>query len=230
MKVALLHALPLDERMWESQLDALSAAGHEPAAPRLYELGSSMDEWARAILDRVEGRFAAVGASMGGYVALAIARRAPERLAGLVLVGSRAEADAPERRPTRERWLQAVAADGAEGLWREMHQTVFPGLRGQTLERVRAMALGQDPEGLAQAITAIRDRDDAQNVVASLACPLLVAAGDGDPLVSPEVARRLADSAAEGRTEIFEGAGHLPSVEQPDRFERLLLDFLAPLS
>jgi len=45
MKVLLLHAMPLDERMWEPQLDAL--AGEDVEAPNLYDLGgSSVDEWA----------------------------------------------------------------------------------------------------------------------------------------------------------------------------------------
>jgi pimeloyl-ACP methyl ester carboxylesterase len=53
MKVVLLHAFPLDERMWQAQLDALS--DYETYAPRLYGLGSSIDEWAQAVLAQVEG-------------------------------------------------------------------------------------------------------------------------------------------------------------------------------
>jgi pimeloyl-ACP methyl ester carboxylesterase len=78
MKIALLHALPFDERLWEPQLPAL--AGHEVHAPTLYGLGSSMDEWALGVLQQVPGKLVAVGASMGGYCASAIARLAPERL------------------------------------------------------------------------------------------------------------------------------------------------------
>ena len=89
MKVVLLHALPLDERMWEPQHDALD--GHEVESPRLYALGTSMDEWATALLGRIDGHFAVVGSSMGGYCALAIARKAPERLTHVVLAGSRAD-------------------------------------------------------------------------------------------------------------------------------------------
>ena len=69
--LVLLHAFPLDERMWEP-LDR-----QEAIAPRLYEPVSTMDEWADAVLEQVDGSFLACGASMGGYCALAIARRAP---------------------------------------------------------------------------------------------------------------------------------------------------------
>src|SRR4029078_13103334 len=81
--VVYLHAFPLDERMWPA----------EAAAPRLYGLGRTMDDWADGVLEAYPGRLVLVGASMGGYAAMAAARRAPERLAGLLLAGSRPEAD-----------------------------------------------------------------------------------------------------------------------------------------
>ena len=224
MKVVFLHALPLDERMWEPQLEALD--GHAVDSPRLYGLGTSIDEWATAVLGGVDGRFAVVGSSMGGYCALAIASKAPERLTGVVLAGSRADPDAPERRPGRERWLERIAEEGAEGLWAEMGPAVFGNLTGDVAERVRSLALSQDPPGLTNAVVAIRDRKDTRDVAAALPCPLLVAQGSLEPFVPPDVARELADSAPDGRLEVFEGAGHVPNMEQPERFNQVLLDFL----
>ena len=107
MKVLLLHAFPLDERMWEPQ--AAAVGEHEVVAPNLYDLGgSSIDGWAERVLDEVEGELVAVGASMGGYVALAMARRAPERIRGLLLAGSRATADPPDRRAVREEMIREL--------------------------------------------------------------------------------------------------------------------------
>ena len=80
MTLLLLHALPLDERMWEPQ----RAAFPDAVTPRLYGRGSSMEGWARSILDEVEGEVVAVGASMGGYCALELVRRAPERVRAVV--------------------------------------------------------------------------------------------------------------------------------------------------
>ncbi|MCS7007052.1 MAG: alpha/beta hydrolase, partial [Gaiellaceae bacterium] len=102
MNVLLLHAWPLDERMWEPQLPALREAGFEALAPRLYGRGPSIEGWAAQLLAETEGPLVVVGASVGGYTALALARRAPERVVGLALVGSRAGADSPERRRARE--------------------------------------------------------------------------------------------------------------------------------
>ncbi|MDX6510833.1 MAG: hypothetical protein QOE36_337, partial [Gaiellaceae bacterium] len=116
--VVLLHALPLDERMWEPQRALL--AGREVVAPRLYGLGRSMDEWAEETLRLVDGPFVAVGASMGGYAALALARRAPERLRGLLIEGSRPDADSPERRAGRADTIRLIEEGGAPALWESM--------------------------------------------------------------------------------------------------------------
>jgi pimeloyl-ACP methyl ester carboxylesterase len=225
VKVVLLHALPLDERMWAPQREAL--ADHDVVAPNLYRLGNSMDAWAGAVLDQVEGSFVACGASMGGYCALAIARRAPERLAGLVLAGARAGADSPERRAGRAATIELVRAHGAAGLWGEMAPKLFPDTAPvDVVENARAMALEQDPDALVAAIEAIRDRPDSSDLLASLSVPLLVAVGELDPFLSVDEAREIAASSPRGSMHVFVHAGHLPSMERPREFNRMLLDFL----
>jgi pimeloyl-ACP methyl ester carboxylesterase len=205
VNVLLLHAWPLDERMWDSQVAGLTEAGHVALTPRLYGRGASIDGWAAQILDEVDGGFVAVGASMGGYTALALVRRAPERVLGIVLAGSRADADSAERRNARD---ETIARLRSEGAWSELETDV-------------------DPEELAVAQEAIRDRPDSSGVVASFGGPLLVCVGDRDEIVPVDVARGLADDALRGSFEVFPGAGHLLSVEQPDRFDGVLREFLA---
>jgi pimeloyl-ACP methyl ester carboxylesterase len=118
VKVLLLHAFPLDERMWGPQRDALR--GHYVSAPRLYGRGRTMDDWAASIADEADGELAVVGASMGGYCALALARRAPERVRGLLLAGSRPDADSPDRRAGRADTIELIRKEGPDGLWRFM--------------------------------------------------------------------------------------------------------------
>ena len=204
MKVVLLHGWPLSERMWVSQVTALRNSGFDPVAPHLYGRGHSIDDWAAELLREVYGPIVAVGASMGGYVALALARRSPERVLGLALVSSRADADTWERRRTRD-------------------------------EQIAELRAGRAPEGaepdvlldqLARAQEAIRDRLDLTGVVASFGGPVLVCVGDHDELVSVEESRALAETALDGRLEVFEDTGHFPSLERPEPFNDVLLDFL----
>jgi pimeloyl-ACP methyl ester carboxylesterase len=227
MKIAFLHALPFDQRMWEPQLRAFD--GHELHAPKLYDLGNHVDEWALGVLQELPGSFVAVGASMGGYCASAIARLAPERLQGIVLVGSRADADPPERRPVRERWIEIAREQGGEGLWEEAAKNFFsPQADRAVVERAHSVAREQVPEGLVRAIEAIRDRPDSTEAVTS-GIPLLVVAGDSDPLIAPDVAYELAAASPNGRAEVLEDCGHLPSWERTADFDRILAAFLESL-
>jgi pimeloyl-ACP methyl ester carboxylesterase len=205
VNVLLLHAWPTDERMWDPQVTALVEAGHTARVPRLYGRGASIDGWAAQLLDEEDGSFVAVGASMGGYTALALARRAPERVLGIVLVGSRAAPDTAERRAARQETIDRLRS---EGTWPELESDV-------------------DAEELAVAQEAIGDRADAASVVASFGGPLLVCAGDRDEVVPVDEARAVADHALRGSFELFPGAGHLLSIEQPDRFSGILLEYLA---
>jgi pimeloyl-ACP methyl ester carboxylesterase len=204
MKVMLLHAWPPDETMWERQVAALRNSGFEPFAPRLYGRGASIDGWAARLLEELDGPFVAVGASMGGYCAFALARRAPERVVGMVLAGSKATADEMRRRVYRNELIARLREKG-----------VPPDLDTYV-----------DAKDLAVAQEAMRDRLDLSGVAASFGGPLLVCVGDGDEIVSLDEARELADSALLGSLEVFEGAGHLLTIEQPVRFNAVLLEFL----
>jgi len=205
MKVILLHGWPLSERMWVPQVTALRKNGFEPIVPHLYGRGPSIDGWASQLLRDHDGTLVAVGASMGGYCALALARRAPERVVGMVLVASRAGADTFDRRRQRDDQIAALRA------------------RGMPPE----VETDESAEDLAVAQEAMRNRMDLSGIAASFGGPLLVCIGDRDDVVSVDESRELASSALRGTLEIFPGAGHFISVEQPDRFNAVLLEFLS---
>jgi pimeloyl-ACP methyl ester carboxylesterase len=209
--VALLHAFPLEPSMWEPQRPVL---GHVDARmPRLYGRGSSVDGWAEQLLDELEDDLVVVGASMGGYAALAMARRAPKRVRGLLLAGSRRGPDSPERVALRNETIAFLRREGADA-WRAAAPFEVPA--------------GVTTDELIAATEALRDRPDATDVVAGFAGPLLLVVGDGDELLSVDEARAIAASASRGRCEVVEGAGHIVNLDQPERFNSLLADFLRP--
>jgi len=207
--VVFLHAFPLDERMW-----------HEGAeAPRLYGLGRTMDDWADAVLEAHPGRLVLVGASMGGYAAMAAARRAPERLAGLLLVGSRPEADTRERYAKRAETIAIAHERGAEGVWDAMRELLFDeNSNPEVVARARTLVLDRTEEELVTALEAIRDRPDSTGAYTALGDRALTVVGDGDPFVPVEDARRFDPDAV-----VFPECGHLASLERPAEF-RLVLD------
>ena len=213
MKVLLLHAFPLDERMWEAQRTAL--AGHDVIAPRLYGRGRTMDAWADSIAGETEGELVVVGASMGGYCALALARRVPERVHALLLEGSRVDADSEERRAGRADTIELIRTEGPEGLWRSMAPKLFA-----DENRAGDGLLFRDPDGLVGAVEAIRDREDSTAAARSFAGTLQFVVGESDPFVS-------AEELADYDVREVAGAGHLVNVERPVEFNEILREFLA---
>jgi pimeloyl-ACP methyl ester carboxylesterase len=210
MKVLLLHAFPLDERMWSPQRLALE--GHDVVAPNLYDLGgNSIDGWADLILADLDDDFVAVGASMGGYVALAMARAAPERARGLLLAGSRAGADSAERRAARDEGIRVLREEGIEA-WES--QSPAPPPPERTVDE------------LVRATEALRDRRDASDVVRIFAGPLALVVGDRDDFLPLDEARQIAGSAADGRLYVLEDTGHFSSIERPKRFNGILSELL----
>jgi pimeloyl-ACP methyl ester carboxylesterase len=212
--VVLLHAFPLDERMWEPQLPAL--ADQHVVVPNLYGLGSSsIGGWAERVLEEVEGELVVVGASLGGYVALAMARREPERIRGLLLAGSRATPDPPDRKALRDEMIRVVEKEGIEGWNRDFSP---PGPSDRTTDE------------LVRGIEALRDRPDATDVVTSFEGPLVVVVGDQDDILPVDEARQIAASAPNGRLEVVEAAGHVVSVDAPERFNELVARLVRSVS
>jgi 3-oxoadipate enol-lactonase len=211
--VLLLHAFPLDERMWDPQRDALR--DHEVHAPRLYGRGQTMAAWAESVATETDGELAVVGASMGGYCALALARLFPDRVRGLLLVGARPDADSPERRAGRADTIDLIRREGADGLWASMEPKLFHD-RSKADQRLEF----KDPERLVEAVEAIRDRADSTDVAHSLADRARFVVGEFDPFVSaPELDTFEVQEIA--------GAGHLVNLERPDVFDSAVRDFLA---
>jgi 3-oxoadipate enol-lactonase len=212
VNVLLLHAFPLDERMWAPQ--RLALAEHDVSAPRLYGRGRTIDAWADSIAAETEGELVVVGASMGGYCALALARRAPERVRGLLLVGSRPDPDSEERRAGRADTIALIRNEGADGLW----QTMLPKLFADQ-SRADQDFLFRDADALIQAVEAIRDREDSTAVVRSFAGPVQFVVGEHDPFVS-------VTELSEFDVREIPRAGHLVNLERTDEFNEILREFL----
>jgi pimeloyl-ACP methyl ester carboxylesterase len=226
VKVVLLHAFPLDERMWEPQLESLR--DYDVASPRLYGRGQTIDDYAASVLAEIDDELVLVGASLGGYTALAMAHREPSRVRAMALVGARADADSPERRAGRADTIALIENGGAEALWENQRpKLLLESADADAVGRARELVLGRSTEELVEAVAALRDRDDRSDTLAGFPGPALVAVGEGDQFFPPDEAQQQALTAPHGRFRSFAGARHLPSLEQPDEFNAALAGFLA---
>jgi YbgC/YbaW family acyl-CoA thioester hydrolase len=240
--VLFIHGYPLDHSLWEHQLAHLD--GWTRIAPDLRgmgqsdapDLGYSMATYADDLLALLStlgvDRAVLCGVSMGGYVAFEMLRRARERVRGLVLVNTRAEADTTEGRKARD----AAAAQAREGGAESIARAMLPRLLARTaaaehpalVERVRRMMEATPVAGILGAIGALRDRPDSVSLLPALAgIPTMVIAGDDDQITPRDRAQAMADAIPGARLAVLSGAGHLAPIECPEATTSLLVDFLA---
>jgi pimeloyl-ACP methyl ester carboxylesterase len=212
--------------MWEPQLESLR--DYDVASPRLYGRGQTIDDYAASVLAEIDDELVLVGASFGGYTALAMAHREPSRVRAMALVGARADADSPERRAGRADTIALIENGGAEALWENQRpKLLLESADADAVGRARELVLGRSTEELVEAVAALRDRDDRSDTLAGFPGPALVAVGEGDQFFPPDEAQQQALTAPHGRFRSFAGARHLPSLEQPDEFNAALAGFLA---
>ncbi|MFE4972613.1 alpha/beta fold hydrolase [Kitasatospora sp. NPDC056651] len=242
--LVLLHAFPLNASMWSSQLDALPGlTGDETRvlAPDQRGFGGtalggddpSLDPVAddlALLLDAAGIERAVVGGlSMGGYVALAFARRHPGRLAGLLLANTRATADTDAVRANRERIATAVTARDSVGLL--LDERVAAGQLGphsqHLVERVQAMVAAAPPAAVAWAQRAMAARPDSRDVLAALRVPVAIVTGADDALVAPEEAELMLGVRPDAELTVLPRVGHLSALEAPEAFDAAVRALLA---
>ena len=243
--VVLLHAFPLSSAMWSRQRAALSDAyrvvtpdqrgfGRSPLGSDEPSLDAAADDVA-ALLDRLGlDRVVLGGLSMGGYVAMAFARRHPARLRALMLADTKASADPEAGRANRERIAQAVLADPDSTV---LVDDVLPALTGTTTKESRPEALAEitallqaaPPASVAWAQRAMARRPESLDTLRGLSVPALVVVGAEDTLSPVSDAEAMAAALTDSRLEVIPRAGHLTAIETPDELTAVLRRFLDSL-
>jgi pimeloyl-ACP methyl ester carboxylesterase len=234
--LVLLHAFPFDSRMWHQTAAAL-ASQRRVITPDmrgfgLSDLGSGgfsiadlADDLA-ALLDGLKLPAATVGGmSMGGYVALAFARRHRDRLKSLILADTKAAADTPEARQGREAAISLVEKQGVAALLEKQIPRLLSASASEGL-RSEVRGLGAQPaDTVIAAIRALRDRPDRTAELPEIAVPALVVVGSQDALSPPAEVHAMAAAMPNARVVEIPGAGHLSNLENPEAFTAALTGF-----
>lgn len=238
MRVLLLHAFPLDHRMWDAQAAALVAAGHEVIAPDLPGFGDtplvagppSLPAVAEAIAAEHLGEPAVVaGLSLGGYVLMQLLRTHADRIRGAMLLDTKASADADAAIANRRRIADAADADPAS-LGRLLATAMLPTLLAPgsaARTTVEGWLMQAPPATVAWYQRAMAARPDSHAVLAAYRGPALVLWGALDA-VSPEADQQaMVGALGDARTAVIPDAGHLSAVEQPDAVSMAMIAALA---
>jgi 3-oxoadipate enol-lactonase len=243
LPLLLLHGFPLDHRMWRRQAplaehlrlivpDQRGFGGSDGPGPA--GIAQLADD-AVALLDALHVARPAVvcGLSMGGYVAQHVAARHPERVAALVLVDTRLDADTPEARTARDDLAEKVGRIGQRIVSEAMVPRLLAASTGSDTDRsevereLREMIQAQSIPTIQAALRALGNRPDMTEAMRQVAVPTLLVVGAEDAITPPACLELAEAIMPEARLLVVPRAGHMVPMEAADVFNRAVLEFLA---
>lgn len=245
LPVVLLHAFPLDRRMWAPQAGLADQfrvltpdyPGFGESPPPAVPVG--IDAYA-GVLDAfltaigVPGPVVVGGLSMGGYAAFAFARKFPHRLRGLILADTKPEADDAAGRAGRDKTLAGLDALGADGLIKQMLPKMLSEqtrtTKPEVVAEVERIGASQPLAGVKAGVIALRDRPDSTPQLNAIRVPTLVLVGKHDAVTPADGAKKTAAKIHGAAVVVLPGAGHLANLEDPTGFTNAVRAFLTGLA
>lgn len=237
--LVLVHGHPFDRSMWRPQVEHLSAQGWRVVAADLRGYGEStvvpgltpLSTFARDIaglLDRLGvARFVLGGLSMGGQIVLECHRLFADRLLGLVLADTFAQAETPDGRAHRNRTADRLLREGMAGYADEVLWKMVSPQNTAAAEHVAAMMRDAPPEGAAAALRGRAERPDYTAMLGAITVPTLVVVGDDDEFTPVVDAEYLYERIPGSTLVVVGGAAHLPNLERPAEFNKAVGELLA---
>lgn len=241
--LVLVHGFPVDARMWEAQIADLSTHCRV-IAPDLRGFGrthasdpftmESMGDDLHALLEQL-GALPCVlaGLSMGGYIALAYARKYPTDLRGLMLVDTKADADTAEQKAGRQKMIDLVRSSGAKAVAEQMLPKMLaeetPKRRPAVAQALRGLMEACPPKTIEHALAAMRDRPDQSPNLPSIPVPTLIIVGDRDAITPVPIAQAMQKQIPQAQLAVITGAGHMAPMEQPAQVNQAMSRFVQGL-
>ena len=237
----LIHGHPFDRSMWKEQTEAF-ASKYRVIAPDLRGYGESeilsdktmLEDFARdiaALIDEVKAdSIILCGLSMGGQIAFEFYRLFPERVRALILADTFAQLNDAERKQARYDTAERLLREGMHDYAREVLPKM---IAAQTIRqqpevkaRVLSMMRGTSPKGAAAALRGRAERLDYTALLTQINMPTLIVVGSLDEFTPVADAEFMRDRIPDAKMAVIEGAGHMPNLENPAEFNRLVSEFL----
>ena len=243
----LLHGFPLDRAMWSAQVAEIGSIyrlitpdlrGHgETAAPDgTYSIDAMADDVIET-LDALQLRQPLVigGHSMGGYVALSLALRYPERIRALILVDTRAGADNFDAALNRKTLARQVEATGdtstvVDGMLSKLFSPLTRERRPEVISKLHESMVKTNPRAVVGALRGMAERPDRTGDLGRIIVPTLVLVGENDAITPPAEAEAMVQALPNARLAVIPEAGHVAPAENPSATTQAILTFLNGLA
>jgi 3-oxoadipate enol-lactonase len=240
LPLILIHGFPFDKSSWQPQLDYLSnydrviaydirgfgksTADHEKISTQL--LADDLIHF----MDALEIPKAIVcGLSMGGYILLNALNRYPERFAAIILSNTQCIADTAEAREKRLKNIQLIESGGIREYTENTIKNLFYAesfsIKKEVVEKIRKIMLHTSSTSMTDTLHALANREEMCYTLENIIIPTLIISGKEDKSISPKQSTYMHQQIPRSILHLIEKAGHLPNLERPEEFNRLVKDF-----
>lgn len=240
--IVLLHAFPLSRKMWQGQIDPLVAENCRVILPDLRGFGenhnfadiNTMEDLAKDIgefLDNLKIEKAIIGGlSMGGYVTFNLYRLFPEKFAAMILADTNCAADTDEKRESRFVLIEEIETDDSHALIKNM----LPNLTSEhtktnneaLITQLREEFSSVKPKGVIAALRGMAGRKEHCSILESISVPTLLIFGEHDKVTNLEIAQQMQSKIKFSTLQKISNAGHYSNLEQPEQFNKNLVNFV----
>ena len=230
-QLVLLPGLACNAVMWQHQLAAVPP-GLNAVVSDVHTRFDTVPDMAQALLAEHAGGLIVCGASMGGMLAMEVARQAPARVKALALLGTNARPETPEMRALREAAIVFFEQGRALEVLKFNLPLAFHKSRARDtalLQTYLDFVLAAGTLQLVQQNRAVMARPDARLHLPQVTCPTLVLCGDGDQITPPECSREIAALVPGAELQFIADCGHMLTMERPEAVNAALLAWLAGL-
>jgi len=239
--VVFIHGFPFSHAMWNRQVDLLKddhrviaydlrGHGSSGVGDGQYALEFFVDDLI-GILDHLKiARATLCGLSIGGYIALRAVERNPERVEGLILCDTQSGPDSNEAKLKRAAAIKAVRTGGvdayAEGLVKVLFAPQSFTTKADVVEGIKGIIRSTSPTGICGTLLALAGRTDTTPSLSAIRVPTCIIVGEHDAITPPRLSEEMHGKIPGSEIRVVPGAAHLSNLENPDAFDKVLVDFL----
>ena len=240
-----IHGFPFDKSSWGEQLNSLYQAqrviaydvrGFCKSKPDDNKVSISLfaDDLVM-LMDALHiSQSIVCGLSMGGYIALNAISRYPDRFKALVLADTQCAADTEEAKEKRYKSIVQIQNEGLDDYANEFVEKIFCRKsreeKPEIVDSIRQTILSTPVTTITRTLSAIAQRTETCSILDEIQVPTLIICGEEDTVIPPEKSKYMHQRIRHSELHIIKDAGHMSNMEQPQVFNRHLLNFIARLN
>ena len=244
LPVVLIHGFPFSHEMWQPQIEFLKSKfrviaydirghGNSGVGDGQYMIESFVDDLVGLLNHLKIEKAVLCGLSLGGYIALRVIERNPERVKALILADTQSKSDSTETKLRRAASIKSIKTLGvkqyAESFVKAVFSTDSLAKKNYAVEKIKQIIQLNSSLGICGALLALASRTDTTETLAGIKVPTLILVGEHDTLTPPLASQEMHDKVPKSEIHLISNTAHMSNLENPDEFNELILGFLSKL-